>query len=256
MTMPNTSPVADVLTSEQERSTSSGAGSAATAVGGWWPMIALWGLSFAGWFALVLFPEDLGSLANENALIEWVGTLAFGAATAVFWIAARRDQRRPQTIASALLGLIFFVAFMEELSWGQQVFRWNTPSAFDSNTQQETNFHNLPIGVDQQQLFTLGILCLAVFVPLLFLWAPARRWIARLGIPVVSLGVAAWVVATLLFANVAERATDAVAHRGLREYMETMWGVAALLVAISALQHAVKNSHGPTTRSDRVETPA
>jgi hypothetical protein len=253
MTMPNTSPVAGVLTSDDDRTTPTGGGSVATSARGWWPMIALWGLTFTGWFALVLFPEDLASLANENGLIEWVGTVAFGAATAMFWIAARRDPRRPQTITSAVLGLVFFVAFMEELSWGQQVFRWNTPAAFDSNTQQETNFHNLPIGIDQQQLFTLGILCLAVFVPLLFLWAPARRWIARLGIPVVSLGVSAWVVATLLFGNVAERATDVVAHRGLREYMEMLWGVAALLVAISAWRHADRTSDAATPQSDRVE---
>jgi glucan phosphoethanolaminetransferase (alkaline phosphatase superfamily) len=208
----------------------------------------LFGLSLVAWLALIAFPDDLAPLAYENGLIEWVGTLLFAAAAAVFWVAAARERRLANRIVAAFLGLIFFVSFMEELSWGQQVFKWSTPPAFESNRQNETNLHNFAIGFDQQQVFTLGILGLTIGLPILYLWAPTRRLIRRLGLPVVSLGVAAWVFATFAIANVSERMMGSETHRGLREFNETMWAVAALLVGVATLQ-AAQRSTAPTDPS-------
>ncbi len=206
----------------------------------WVPV--LWGLSLVAWAALIAFPEDLAPLAYENGLIEWVGTLLFAAATTVFWVAAARETRLANRIAAAFLGLVFFVSFMEEISWGQQIFKWNTPPAFASNRQNETNLHNFAIGFDQQQVFTLGILGLTIGLPILYLWAPTRRSVRRLGLPVVSLGVAAWVFVTFAIANVSERMMGSETHRGLREFNETLWAVAALLVGLATLQAAQRSS--------------
>lgn len=171
-------------------------------------------------------------------MIEWAGTVAFGAATVIFWMAMVRSPERIRKIVSGLLGLVFFLSFMEELSWGQQIFKWNTPTAFESNVQIETNLHNFSFVFDQQQACTAGILFLTIVLPLADLRGPTRKLIDRLGLPVVSLQVAAWVTVTLVIANVAERAMTWEAHRGLREYMETMWGVAAVLVALAALRRS------------------
>jgi hypothetical protein len=38
--------------------------------------------------------------------------------------------------------LIFFLNAMEEISWGQRIFGWETPQAFEGNVQDETNLHN------------------------------------------------------------------------------------------------------------------
>jgi hypothetical protein len=215
-------------------------------------MPVLWLVSTLAWAALIAFPDDLAPLAYENGLIEWVGTLLFGVATALFWIAAARERRLANRVMAGFLGLVFFVSFMEELSWGQQVFKWSTPPAFEGNRQNETNLHNFAIGFDQQQVFTLGILGLTIGLPLLFLWAPTRRWIERLGLPVVSLGVAAWVVATFAIANVSERMMGSETHRGFREFNETLWALAALLVGVAAWQAA-----GDATSDERsIERPA
>jgi len=36
----------------------------------------------------------------------------------------------------------FFLIAMEEISWGQRIFDFNTPDWFPENRQQETNLHN------------------------------------------------------------------------------------------------------------------
>jgi uncharacterized membrane protein len=38
--------------------------------------------------------------------------------------------------------LIFFLNAMEEISWGQRIFGWETPQTFEGNVQDETNLHN------------------------------------------------------------------------------------------------------------------
>ena len=38
--------------------------------------------------------------------------------------------------------LFFFLNAMEEISWGQRIFGWDTPQTFAGNVQDETNLHN------------------------------------------------------------------------------------------------------------------
>jgi hypothetical protein len=45
-----------------------------------------------------------------------------------------------------LLAVLFFIGFGEELSWGQQIFKINTPEFLkEANVQKEINIHNLEI---------------------------------------------------------------------------------------------------------------
>jgi hypothetical protein len=46
------------------------------------------------------------------------------------------------TIIYLLLMLVFFLNAMEEISWGQRIFGWETPQTFEGNLQDETNLHN------------------------------------------------------------------------------------------------------------------
>ena len=64
-----------------------------------------------------------------------------------------------------LIGLIYFTG--EEISWGQQWFKWETNNFFKRiNDQSETNFHNISSWLDQKPRFALiffvifgGIFC-------------------------------------------------------------------------------------------------
>ena len=211
--------------------------------------VLLWAVPLVFWVIAIAFATEIESLADENGPIEWLGTVAFGTAAVLFWRAAWRDKRRANTVMSTLLGVIFFVACMEELSWGQQIFKWDTPEAFDSNLQQETNLHNFAIGFDQQRLFTLGILGLAVIVPLLYRWQRTRGWLVVFGLPSVAFVVAAWAVVNVFVPNVAERIVEAENHRILRESMESLLGVAALLVGLAAFQQARGKASTPPGES-------
>lgn len=43
-----------------------------------------------------------------------------------------------------IFSLAMFIIAMEEISWGQHIFKWNTPAAIkEINLQDETNIHNL-----------------------------------------------------------------------------------------------------------------
>ena len=55
-----------------------------------------------------------------------------------------------------LLGLIYFMG--EEISWGQQWFKWDTGNFFNKyNDQSETNFHNINSWFDQKPRILLTI---------------------------------------------------------------------------------------------------
>ena len=63
----------------------------------------------------------------------------------------------------ATLSLVLFVMGMEEISWGQRVFQWQTSTYFSKhNVQGETNLHNLNKQLFQDVLFFGGFILLAV----------------------------------------------------------------------------------------------
>lgn len=63
----------------------------------------------------------------------------------------------------ALLALITFWMAMEEISWGQRIFKWETTGYFaENNMQQETNLHNLNTQLFQNFLYFGGFILLVV----------------------------------------------------------------------------------------------
>lgn len=106
-------------------------------------------------YGLVLPDLSQGwNLTYEDSLIENVGSLAFLFTAFLFisfFFRSRKNEmtytvfRRGNLIYLAL-GLLFFFAFGEEISWGQRLFGWQTPEHLkEINLQQETNLHNLEI---------------------------------------------------------------------------------------------------------------
>lgn len=228
-----------------------------------WLIVAASCVALIGWAALILAPDAFESLSRENGVVEWIGTLLFLGASGMFFVLAVRlarsgssaPHRRARVVMAVLLGLLFALAFLEEISWGQQIFDWGTPETFGANIQSETNLHNFSrfdchsgcsgtlilrdadgrIVFDLQRIFTFGILALAVLVPVLARWSRvARRPIAAIGIPVATLAVAGWTVANLVLSRGALLLADPGDEWIAREYMEAMWGGAAFLVALLA----------------------
>lgn len=82
----------------------------------------------------------------------------------VFIILARRFIGRKQWLLVgifALLALVTFWMAMEEISWGQRIFKWETTGYFaENNMQSETNLHNLNTQLFQNVLYFGGFLLL------------------------------------------------------------------------------------------------
>jgi hypothetical protein len=95
-------------------------------------------------------PHRLASYAHEDGLIETIGAIGFALGALGFAIAAWRAPvlRNAGTIWARAItifwALFLFLAFAEEMSWGQRIFGIETPEAMTRiNMQNETNIHNI-----------------------------------------------------------------------------------------------------------------
>ncbi len=115
--------------------------------------------AIAGLGAVVTYGCLLGDrqlvmdVAGKERLLEDLSALLFFAASVCAFTALAVARRRPPEATTRrrracylLLGIFFFVAFGEELSWGQKVVRFETPESIAAiNRQGELNLHNLEI---------------------------------------------------------------------------------------------------------------
>src|SRR3990172_2466440 len=78
-----------------------------------------------------------GELSTENKPVESVGAFMFFVGSAFFFACLVRSSsaglRQMRNLYYLGLGLVFFMAFGEEMSWGQHIFGWGSPSAFEGN---------------------------------------------------------------------------------------------------------------------------
>ena len=150
---------------------------------------------------------------DEGSLVEWITCLAFLLSAWLLWRAAGSFDGRLQRLVLRAMGVACFVIAMEEISWGQMVFNWQSPDWFmGSNSQQETSLHNIKgINSSVDVAFLIGLLGLtigSVLTHLSQLRHPARSgaWgdilfppTYLLGFFVPSLAVVACVVADASF---------------------------------------------------------
>lgn len=109
-------------------------------------MISFWPLHVSGWE--FLYRED-GVMEYATAIMLLLSSLAL-AWRALTWPGdgkALRSAAHGQGNPAWFLMLIAAAAFllgMEEISWGQRIFGWDTPDILQEiNLQNETNLHNL-----------------------------------------------------------------------------------------------------------------
>jgi len=100
-----------------------------------------------GWFA---YPEFV---YEEDGIFEVGTALALLACAAFFLVSASgRAWRlsRGLSAATVALAVLCLLLFLEEISWGQRIFDWDTPEESSTlNAQQETNLHNMFVGYNQ-----------------------------------------------------------------------------------------------------------
>jgi len=92
---------------------------------------------------------DVDWFAREDRALEWVSSVMLAAGGVMSAITGRRLVRAAHSRIGAVhvaLAVVLVLAFFEEISWGQRLFDWSTPSLLiGANEQNETNFHNIPV---------------------------------------------------------------------------------------------------------------
>ena len=206
-------------------------------------------LSFAYNLGLMYETKEMSPLYREDGFFETMTTVFLLAASIIMLVAVVKLLKslkiRSKTCKYALvlfvfLILAFFWAGMEEISWGQRIFGWETPEAIaELNMQEETNFHNFfnPIIPLMNDLFTIGMA--GVFLFSLWLNFIGSRWYSwRLILPHPSTIAIAGLIAVSRFPF------DSYFHEMLEELislMAVLYSVRIYYVAKSGLLEEAEN---------------
>ena len=111
-------------------------------------------------------------MITEAGAIEHATVLfaVLGFVFALLVVANRKNCPRPwMTYFMLLFALGFFYIAGEEISWGQHLFRWDTPEWLGKvNRQNETNLHNLHLSLDRipKTIIGVGIVLSGIVWPL------------------------------------------------------------------------------------------
>ncbi len=144
-----------------------------------------------GVYALMAFHYPLAYIfaTYEDLVGEWAQTYSFLAAAVLAAIVALRPTHYRWFFT--LLALACSYVFLEEISWGQRIFGFETPDFLKSrNLQGEANVHNLFTGPHKTLLkdlisivLSVGLVAYGLLYPLLqkFRWRVAL-WCDRIGI--------------------------------------------------------------------------
>ena len=105
----------------------------------------------AVFFFIGLWDRDglYDQLLSEDGPVEWIGALLILATcVSVLGLSIRlfKPPRRDVLLACGLLlfAALLFIAFMEEISYGQRLFGWESSEFFvEHSDQSETNLHNV-----------------------------------------------------------------------------------------------------------------
>jgi hypothetical protein len=233
------------------------------------PLLAAISIFFIFVYALAASFERLtDKYTKEDGTIENLGAAFFFFSFVLLVVAFARSlkatqpgdvlQKRKNYWVLAL-ALLFFVAFGEEISWGQRIFNFETPGSIKAvNIQREFNLHNLQFahGEDSDGNFKTGLAALltmhSLFYIFLFVYfvvmplvvlvsAWASRLFTSLGIPVVPL----WIGLTFLIVVVLAKFTQFISandNRGLYhdlvEIKETNIALVTMLMAGYLLSQA------------------
>jgi hypothetical protein len=130
---------------------------------------------------LFLDENTMNLFVKEDMIYETLSPIYLGVTAVMFGIAFYRSRDRFRLKPYGLLKLcflgftaVFFLATMEEISWGQRIFNFGTPAAVDKvNVQHEFTFHNLKLfqgdqatlPLDFDQLAAAFALTLGVVIP-------------------------------------------------------------------------------------------
>jgi len=122
---------------------------------------------------------------DEDGYVEWATTWAFLLASIASLFGAIRGQVQIKKFHWFYIGLSLFcfVVAMEEISWGQRLFGFQSPKYFlENNYQQEFTAHNMISDSLRNFTFYFIVIGYGIILPLCMLVPKLRRLIVWLGV--------------------------------------------------------------------------
>jgi hypothetical protein len=200
------------------------------------------------------------AIIGEDGVLEALTGLMFLISSLLcFYCAFKgRDGERSRAQASlerpiffVLLGTLFFMAFGEEISWGQRMFGWETPAQWAAmNVQGETNLHNLWVlfennsdGTEKSEIariltpervFTLFFILYTIGVPVLCSVSKFARSLAqRIGLPIPHIFIGILFASGFIAHRVAYHFYGPIgAGHALEELREVIYAIVAMAMAL------------------------
>jgi hypothetical protein len=175
------------------------------------PVVLNLGLAAAFVLLFVASPAGFNWLGSEDNVVEYLsaafgvmGAVLFaGMALAAWHLPEGSPNRRLILAFAALCAFVLFLLGMEEISWGQRIFGFDTPESLAANRQGEVNLHNFfttPI----HTVYRLGSWSILILLPFMTTFGPRFRlfetfrdflpppWIAAMSAPVACFNSNAW----------------------------------------------------------------
>jgi len=119
------------------------------------------------------------SLHQEDGFFETVTAINFLLAGSIMGMVTVSQWKKAEgyiSVSYLFITLVFFFIGMEEISWGQRIFRWETPLFLaEVNLSNQTNLHNIVSG--SERLAMRRLLAPLFFLVLVVGWfLPRRFW--------------------------------------------------------------------------------
>ncbi len=213
---------------------------------------------------LLAFPDVQYNeyFTDEDSWIENMSALAFLVAAVLFFLCFWRSKgngnnlwkfKTSRNLVYLGLGLLFFVAFGEEISWGQRIFGWATPESLaEVNYQQETNIHNLDFFTFKDEagdsfwsfLFVLNAgriffyfwFSFLILLPLAnYFSAGLKKIINKINIPVPPMWLGGLMISNLLLSKLYKVVTADYPENYTNSIDEIMEGNYAIVIAALAI---------------------
>jgi len=213
-----------------------------------------------------LSDEKVRALTDEDGIFETLGALFFLLCSILFALTILYNYQKNNTfrqifkknIFHLLLGFVFFIGFMEEISWGQRILNLQTPKNLaEYNIQKEMNIHNLKwfhgnddsgeeknfwqklINIDR--LFTLFWLSFCLIIPLLYRHnSTVEDFLNKINLPIVPIFLGSLFLCNYIGSKFIEYYVGVLAHSAT-EIKET--NIAFLFVCVALFEvHKIRAS--------------
>jgi hypothetical protein len=207
-------------------------------------------VSYAAFFCL---PDQTVVLfAQEDGIFETYGALFFLAASVFFFVSFINSKHGASSFLFGLqrnvfflaLALLFFLAFGEEISWGQRIFGLETPDVLqEANMQGELNLHNLDVfhlsrtdGTAMSlvhRVFQLFWFTYCVMIPAISrMSSRVSQWFEKISLPIVPLSIGVLFFINYVVPRVLTSHLTYEMARFLQEIKETNYALLFLVVSV------------------------